>query len=246
MVAILRLVLQVALAWGKAWLISHLKRRTIRAPAPPAIAFGPPPLCWWTEEKLRRVRFFEEHYRAAARKSGVPWRLLATVHKVERKMSDKPVTGGWCQLDRGASSPEAGRVARERYVARVMREYGIREWGPLRSDARTGALVCAYVLMRKVPTRLKGVNHPWNEEKASEALFGYNGRSKYYCERWQTGKGSKKRSWRWSPYVSNFVDGRQLFVKGRQYHKGKRVTIPRKKYRAPGALLVWRELKAHT
>lgn len=186
-------------------------------------------------------------YRFAARKAGIPWRLLATVHKVERAMSDKPVTGGWCQLDMGAASPEAGRAMRDKYVAKVMREYGVKEYGPLRSDARTGAIVGAYILARKVPKRLRG--GPWNDEKVAEALFGYNGRSKYYCEHWQTGSGSKTRSWQWSPYVSNFEyistcdDGLQLYVKGRQYHKGKRVQIPRKKYRSPGALLVYRELR---
>lgn len=235
MTAILRILIQLAFAYLKGCLARRMKR-------PPAVPKVRPPLRWWTDEKLRRVRFFEEHYRFAARKSGVPWRLLATVHKVERNMSDKPVTGGWCQLDMGAASPEAGRVARERYVARVMREWGVKEYGPLRSDARTGALVCAYILCRKVPRRLKG--KPWTEEKMAEALFGYNGRSKYYCEHWQTGEGNKKRSWHWSPYVSNFVERRQLHVKGRQYHKGKRVQIPRKKYRTPGALLVYRELRA--
>ena len=180
-------------------------------------------------------------YRFAARKAGVPWRLLATVHKVERAMSDKPVTGGWCQLDMGAASPEAGKAMRDKYVAKVMREYGIKEYRPLRSDARTGAIVGAYILARKVPRRLK--DGPWTDEKIAEALFGYNGRSKFYNERWQTGSGPKARSWRWSPYVSNFEGGRQLYVKGRQYHKGKRVQIPRKKYRSPGALLVYRELR---
>jgi len=233
--AILRILIQLALAYLKGCLMR-------RARKPPPVPKPTPKLRWWTEEKLRRVRFFAEHYRFAARKSGVPWQLLAMVHKVERNMSDKPVTGGWCQLDMGAASPEAGREAREQYVARVMREYGIREYGPLRSDPRTAAIVCAYILCRKVPRRLKG--KPWNEEKIAEALFGYNGRSKYYCERWQTGTGNQKRSWRWSPYVANFMDGRQLFVKGRQYHKGKRIQISRKKYRAPGALLVYRELKA--
>lgn len=232
--ALIRLSPLLAEAWAlyrRMWPATPAKKKALR-----------PEPRWWSHAHLRRVRFHAPDYRFAARKVGVIWRLLPTTHKVERNMSDKEVTGGWAQLDMGAASPEAGRAKRDAYVARVMKLYGIREYGPLRSDFRTGAIICAHILLCKVPRRLKG--QPWTDEKIAETLFGYNGRASYYNERWQTGQGSSTRSWRWSPYVANFMNGRQLYVKGRQYHKGKRVQIARKKYRSPGALLVYRELRA--
>lgn len=204
-----------------------------------------PPTDYLKPKDIRRIRFYMPDYRWASRKTGTPWRALATTHKIERGLSVKPCTGGIAQLDTGARTPAAGKAARNAYVRKAMKKYGVTTYGPLDSDHRTGLIVMAHVLKSKVPRRLRGAS--WTDEKWAEASFGYNGRAKYYNQHWQTGSGSTKRDWRWSPYVSNFlvVAGitRKLYVKGRQYHKGQRVAVKRTLYRNPGTLLLFRELR---
>lgn len=227
--------------WHVSWIVKGIsalmRRRASRPKRPPR----PVPPDYLSHSDLRIINFLADDYRWAAKLVGIPWRMLPMTHKTERGLKTSPATGGWPQLDMGGKNPGEKAAQRKAFVVKLMKKYGVTEYGPLRTDFRTGCMVCAHILKLKVPRRLRG--KPWTEEKVAEASFGYNGRASYYNRFWQTGSGSKVRSWRWSPYVSNWLAGRKLFVKGRQYHKGKRVQISKRMYKNPGTLLLYRELR---
>ncbi len=214
-----------------------MPKRAAKAKRPPR----PVPPDYFTHAELRIINFLADDYKWAAKLVGIPWMLLPVTHKIERHFKTSPATGGWAQLDMGGKNPDEKAAQRKALVVKVMKKYGVTEYGPLRSDFRTGCIMCAHILKGKVPRRLR--DKPWTDEKVAEASFGYNGRARYYNQHWQTGSGSKVREWRWSPYVANWLAGRKLFVKGRQYHKGKRVAISKRIYKNPGTLLLYRELR---
>ena len=173
-----------------------------------------------------------------------PWEAIATLHFLEADFLERvKVPGGPFQLDpglKGEAQEEAIRVK----VAEICGKYG---WpiGDIATDFTTAVRVATAFLKMKVGF------HPLFEEDMDrdilpDAFWGYNGRSKWHTPTAEAGVG--KASWEYSPYVNNDPKaGRCLMVRASipdATVEGGRRKISRPELHRPGAMIVYRELKA--
>ncbi len=230
------------------WL-DYLAKKLAGTPPPNKRPTLKPVKQWLTPRLVARIKRHKADYQWAVRKvgAGQPWQMLMAVHYREFGLRFKlGYPGGPFQLDRGGKGKAVRDRRRRASVAKVMRLYGVKAWGTVGTDFRTAALMCAHMLKLKRSRKWDktGPRNRWPEEVLADTWFAYNGRARYYNQKWQVGYGSNQRNWRWSPYPSNFLGGIPLHVKGTQDNaRGQRVAIPKRRDRNAGAILVYREAK---
>lgn len=173
--------------------------------------------------------------------SGIPWQAMAALHFLEADFTVGPTKtpGGPFQLDPGG----VGDVLLERIkaaVAVICAKY-TRPIGDIETDFPTAALVAAHHLLGKV--RPQPYPDDDFETILADAMWGYNGRSKWHTPTGEAGVGVA--SWRFSPYVVNDPKaGIVLRVRGTipdDTVPGGRRKIDRPSLR-PGGMIVYREL----
>jgi hypothetical protein len=195
--------------------------------------------------QLQAVRDLRSAYETAVRiVGGLPWQAIAAVHFREAEFAQRStIPGGPFQLDPGGTGQELQERI-EAYVAAVCKQYDVYPApGGIETDFALAAVVAAHELRSKVRAEI-AAGCLVDGEVLADALWGYNGRSKYHTA---SGQPDGESSWRYSPYVSNDPKrGVVLRIRGTVPDatvQGGRRMIDRPDPR-PGAMIVYRELLA--
>jgi len=214
------------------------------APPAPAGSGAQSPDFYLHSRQLQAVRELRGAYETAVRiVGGLPWQAIAAVHYREAEFAQRStIPGGPFQLDPGGTGQELQERI-EAYVQAVRDKYGLLEGGTIDSDFWLAAVVAAHELRSKVRAEI-AAGSVVDGEVLADALWGYNGRSRYHTA---SGLPEGESSWRYSPYVSNDPKrGVVLRIRGTVPDatvQGGRRMIDRPDPR-PGAMIVYRELLA--
>ena len=221
------------------------------APLPVAPPPEPPkaaPQYYLSKSQMSKIKQFLPDYTWAVQTvgSGIPAFVLAAIHFREAEFATtSKIPGGPFQLDPGGSGQELTKRIWD-YTVKVCKMYKT-NMADIETSFNIACLVAAHEFKTKIRNPLTNPDGTINEDALADTLLGYNGRSKNYCEKVQTGNGSDVPHWKFSPYVSSDPhNGVALKLMG---------TLPdstsptgRKRIetidKRPGALIVFRELVA--
>jgi len=218
------------------------------APAPAPVPQEPPKVIpkYLLKSQMAKIKQFLPDYTWAANTvgGGIPPLALASIHYREAEFATtSKIPGGPFQFDPGGSGKELSRRIWE-YTVKVCKLYKTQAMD-LETNFNIAVLVAAHELKSKIRGSLLLVDGSVDEDVLADAIFGYNGRSKNYCEKVQTGTGSEEPHWKWSPYVSsdpnNGVTLKLIGTLPDENSPGGRKHIETVDGRA-GALIIYREI----
>lgn len=157
----------------------------------------------WTDDELQKVEQNKSVYVQAGEEVGIPWQMLAVLHRQEHGLAkDNPGNGqGAYQLysyTNGGSNSNAFRPA-----------------GPISDEEFLRQTVIAANIFREI----SGGNHPENQpldynnpnpNAVKDTFFGYNGRADVYRQQAASlGFDPASQGFEGSPYVMNKADERR-------------------------------------
>lgn len=216
-------------------------------PVQAAVVVPPPaPKTYLSKSQIEKIKRFLPDYSWATQTvgSGVPALALAAIHFREAEFATQSkIPGGPFQLDPGGTGQELTKRIWD-YTVKVCKTYKV-NMADIETNFNVACLVAAHEFKTKIRAPLLNLDGTISEDALADTFFGYNGRSKNYCEKVQTGEGSDAPHWKFSPYVSaDPQNGVELKIIG---------TLPdstsptgRKRIetidKRPGALIVYREL----
>lgn len=225
-----------------------------QAPVPvPADPPSPSVQNYLGTREIAAVKKYRPVYEWAVKtvQSDIPWQIMAAIHYREASFllkGEEPWCGPFAIDPGGDTGTLSIRIAA--HVSKTVNKYGLSPTvydQPLDENFSTAALVGADELKGKIQRPLKGVTGGIDLVALADAIWGYNGRSRFHTPSGNPDPGQS--SYEYSPYVSNDPHrGIKLRLKGTVPDP----TVPGGRRRIdiedqrPGALAVFRELVARS